>query len=114
MVGLKHLICSLFVFAAWSPSGIDSNVDEPMVKPCDEIQVTEKLTHTTEGLSNGEIHLTFKDKEEQYTLFLFGDVVSKNRLDIKSDKILDLHSGNYTLLIQNKIGCKKQLKIKIK
>jgi hypothetical protein len=113
MVGFKYLTCSLFVFAAWSPLWMGSLQVEP-AKPCDEIQVTERLTHTTKGLSNGEIHLTFKDKEEQYTLFLFGDVVSKNRLDIKSDKILDLHSGNYTLLIQNKIGCKKQLKIKIK
>jgi hypothetical protein len=113
MVGFKYLTCSLFAFAALFPLRINSLEVEPK-KACGEIIVSEKLIHSTNNLPNGEIHLSFEDKNEQYTLFLFGDIVSRNQLDIKSEKILGLEKGSYTLIIQSKAGCKKQLKITIK
>jgi hypothetical protein len=114
MVGFKYLTCSLFVFAAWSPFRIDNSVAEPSVKPCDEIQVTEKIIHPKDNSATGEIHLTFSDKGEEYTLFLFASEKSKNQLEIKSNKIVGLEKGEYTLFIQSKAGCNKKMKIKLK
>lgn len=114
MVGLKHLICSLFVFAAGSPFGIDNSVVEPPLKPCDEIQVTYKVKNTSDGQPNGEINLKFKDDKQTYTSFLFSGDSKHNRLDITESKISELNAGDYTLIVRSKEGCTRQLTIRIK
>ena len=113
MVGFKYLISSLFVFAAWFVI-VPHAVADPEIKPCDEIQVSEKLIHTKGNAASGDIHLTFRNKQEEYTLFLFASEQSRNQLEVKSDKLVGLEKGDYTLFIQSKAGCNKQLKIKIK
>lgn len=114
MVGFKYLTCSLFIFAAWSPFRFDSMVDEPRVKPCDEIQVTYKVKNTSGSGANGEIELKFKDEKQTYTSYLFCGDSKNNRLDITETKITALDAGDYNLYIRSKEGCTRHLTIRIK
>lgn len=102
------LKASLLIFCFGALSSFSSK----QAKPCDEIEVSTSITHSTPGQANGEIELTFR-KSEEYTLFLFSGDSRKNQLEIKGDKVTGLEKGEYTLYVQNKAGCTKQLKIKI-
>lgn len=106
------LKASLLIFCLGTQSAFSFQDDVNTRTPCNEIEVSTKLTHTKAGDANGEIELTF-EKREDYTLFLFSGDSRKNRLDVKGDKVTGLEKGEYTLYVQNKAGCIKQLKIKI-
>lgn len=106
------LKASLLIFCLGTQSAFSFQGDVNIETPCDKIEVSTKLTHTTTGEANGEIELTF-EKREDYTLFLFSGDSRKNQLEVKGDKVTGLEKGEYTLYVQNKAGCIKQLKIKI-
>lgn len=114
MVGFKYLTCSLLALTVWLPFRIDNTVAEPRVKPCEEIQVTHKVKHTSGNQANGEIELTFKDEKQTYTSYLFSGDSKNNRLEITETKITGLQAGDYNLYIRSKEGCTRHLTIRIK
>ncbi|MBN8575453.1 MAG: hypothetical protein J0L66_00850 [Cytophagales bacterium] len=115
MLGFKHLISSLFFFAAILPS--DSEPLLPFLlgpEPCKEIELTYKVKHTSGGLANGEVEIKFKDEKQRYTNYLFSGNSQHNQLEITDSRIKEIPAGDYTLIVRNEAGCTRQLKIRIK
>lgn len=72
------------------------------LKKCDDIQYDIKILHTTGGLNNGKIEITITKSSSSVSAYLYGDVKSKNKLNVKIDQLNNLKTGVYILVLQNK------------
>ena len=82
---------------------------------CEEIQVTAKVVHTTEGNANGEIHLTFAKSDSEF-LVHWVKTNKEYELNTKPD-IFNLTKGTFTIMVTGKDEkqryCPKHLKVKV-
>ncbi len=69
---------------------------------CDQLKFEVNITHSSDGLNNGIIEVVELKSTSKVKAFLYGDKKSKNRLDVKIDKLNNLEAGKYLLVLQNK------------
>ena len=102
---MKLLIISgLFFVSALMP-------DNPV---CDNLKFKTKITHTTAGVSNGEIVISIVKGKSPYKVFLFADKLENNLLDVGLDDLKNLAAGKYILVVQDAADCTKQEKLVLK
>jgi len=82
---------------------------------CEEIQVTVKVVHTTEGNANGEIHLSFAKSASEFDVHWI-KTSKEYELNVKPD-ILNLAKGTFTIMVTGKGEkekyCPKHLEVKV-
>ena len=102
---MKLLVISgLFFFSAFMP-------DKPV---CDNLKFKTKITHTTEGASNGQIAISIVKGRPPYKVFLFADKQENNLLDVGLDDLKNLSAGKYILVVQDAADCTTQEKLILK
>ena len=94
----------LFIFSALMP-------DNPA---CDSLTIKTKITHTTDGASNGEIAVSIVKGKSPYKVFLFAEKQENNLLDVELDDLKSLSAGKYILVIQDAADCTTQEKLILK
>jgi hypothetical protein len=73
----------------------------PKEEECDQLKFDTSIVHTTNGLDNGTIEIAIIKSSSKVRAFLYGDKKSKNRLDVRIDKLNKLPAGTYLLILQN-------------
>ena len=73
----------------------------PKEQECDQLKFDIHVVHTSSGLDNGKIEVSKIDSPSKVRAFLYGDNKSKNRLDVKVEKLIKLPAGTYILILQN-------------
>jgi hypothetical protein len=68
---------------------------------CDQLKFDINIVHTTSGLANGIIEVSVIKSASKVRAFLYGDKKSKNRLNVRIDKLNKLQAGTYLLVLQN-------------
>ena len=94
----------LFILSALVP-------DKPT---CDSLKIKTKITHTTDGASNGEIAVSIVKGKPPYKVFLFADKQENNLFDVGLDDLKDLSAGRYILVVQDDADCTIQEKLILK
>ena len=94
----------LFIFSALMP-------DNPA---CDNLTIKTKITHTTDGGSNGEIAVSIIKGKPPYKVYLFADKQENNLLDVDLDDLKNLSAGKYILVVQDAADCTIQEKLNLK
>ena len=94
----------LFIISALMP-------DNPA---CDNLTIKTKITHTTDGGSNGEIAVSIIKGKPPYKVYLFADKQENNLLDVDFDDLKNLSAGKYILVVQDAADCTIQEKLNLK
>lgn len=68
---------------------------------CNQLKFDVSITHTSNDQNNGIIEVVDLKSTTKVKAFLYGDKKSKNRLDVKVEKLTNLESGKYLLVLQN-------------
>jgi len=68
---------------------------------CDGLKFEIEIIHTTSNLNNGIIEVTVIKSNSKVRVFLYGDLKSKNRLDVKPSELTQLAAGTYLLVIRD-------------
>jgi len=73
----------------------------PNEDECDQLKFDVSIVDTTNGLDNGTIEVSIVKSSSKVRAYLYGDKKSKNRLDVRIDKLNKLPAGTYLLVLQN-------------
>lgn len=69
--------------------------------PCEGLKFEIKVTNTSQSLDNGKIEVTIIKSAAGVKAYLYGDSKSKNRLNVKINKLTHLAAGKYILVLQD-------------
>lgn len=69
---------------------------------CDNIQLELKVTHTSEGKSNGRIEVIVEKGKAPFSVYLFAPNRKDNLEDVTLKDLKDLKAGEYILVVQDK------------
>lgn len=102
----------LAVILAFLFSGIDAHI--PITDPCDNLKVTTEITHTTDGLDNGEVEVKVEGGVGPYSYFFTNSKGYPKSFDLKNNSFKNVaQKEDLWVSVVDSKGCVVKIQIEV-